>query len=227
MFTLLINASLRFCDIRDVSDLWTTAAEIVGRSLNSKDKAGALMTWAVPLWDLFTKGAWTCSLIAYWDTAKPDTNDPNNPSFMFLFPYFSKGWDINFPRAATNGGAQACFNQLEKVFGLKTGRTLRPPRTWFATCANRLASKREVREKLGRWSAGSLMPGRYDRATCATELRLRSDIVNKVADGRRPQGAFGIPGKKKMRKRGERREIRIVYCVHIVYIHRLVSTHRG
>ena len=39
------------------------------------------------------------------------------------------------------------------------------------------------------------MPDRYDRATCVTELRLRNEIVDQIADGWRPQIAFEVPQK--------------------------------
>ena len=89
----------------------------------------------------------------------------------------------------------ACFRNLENALWFDSGCTLHSFRSWLATCANQLAFKREDREKLGRWSAGPVMPDRYDRATCATELRLRNEIVAQVADGRRPQVALEVPSK--------------------------------
>ena len=37
------------------------------------------------------------------------------------------------------------------------------------------------------------MPGHYDRAVCATELRMRSEIIAKVNEGWRPSPAFEVP----------------------------------
>ena len=37
------------------------------------------------------------------------------------------------------------------------------------------------------------MPDRYDRALCATELRLRDDIISRISEGWRPQRTFDVP----------------------------------
>ena len=37
------------------------------------------------------------------------------------------------------------------------------------------------------------MPDRYDRAICAAELRLMSEILAKIAAGWRPTAAFEVP----------------------------------
>ena len=37
------------------------------------------------------------------------------------------------------------------------------------------------------------MPDLYDRATCATELRLMGEITPKIREGRKPAGPFGVP----------------------------------
>ena len=37
------------------------------------------------------------------------------------------------------------------------------------------------------------MPERYDKAECATELRLREKILKEVRAGWRPSGAFELP----------------------------------
>ena len=87
----------------------------------------------------------------------------------------------------------ACFRNMGKSLGFNSGCRIRSFRAWFATCASQLAFKRGDREKLGRWAAGPVMPDRYDRATCATELRLRDDVAAQVLDGRRPQTACAIP----------------------------------
>ena len=37
------------------------------------------------------------------------------------------------------------------------------------------------------------MPDRYDRVECATELRLRSVIIEKIRPGWKPTKAFEVP----------------------------------
>ena len=199
---LMIFASLRFSDLRDVSDLWTSNSAICGRSLNHKDKGGAIMCWAAPKEGLKSKGKWCLPALSFWNTVNPSLPKEGAASqggnkFYFLFPYFDKEWAVDFARAATNGTAQATLTRLEEACELKgLGRTLHSPRSWFATCATQLAFKREDRTTLGRWAAGSVMPDRYDRGICVTELRLRDEILGQVKDGWRPQKAFEIPTSK-------------------------------
>ena len=40
------------------------------------------------------------------------------------------------------------------------------------------------------------MPGRYDKAACATALRLRNEILEKVRSWRRPRNAFEVRNPK-------------------------------
>ena len=82
---------------------------------------------------------------------------------------------------------------MEELFGFPKSVQLHSARNFFATCAGQLLYGREFREKLGRWTAGSLMPDRYDRAECATELRLRSEIIEKLNSGWRPTKAYEVP----------------------------------
>ena len=65
--------------------------------------------------------------------------------------------------------------------------------SWFATLARQLIYSRGDREKLWHWPPGSLTPEHYDRVTCATELRLRDEILQRVRNGLWPAGPFGIP----------------------------------
>ena len=37
------------------------------------------------------------------------------------------------------------------------------------------------------------MPNRYDRATCATELRLRDSVLDSIRKGWSPAGMFEVP----------------------------------
>ena len=104
-----------------------------------------------------------------------------------------KDWSVDLKRGGTHGTAQAALSRLEHEFGFKLTLTLHSFRNFFATCAHQLLRPREDREKLGHWAPGSVMPDRYDRATCATELRLRNEILTKVATGWRPTESFEVP----------------------------------
>lgn len=50
------------------------------------------------------------------------------------------------------------------------------------------------------------MPDRYDRAECATELRVRAEIIGPIQDGWRPAKSFGIPSMEMQRAEGERQK---------------------
>ena len=41
------------------------------------------------------------------------------------------------------------------------------------------------------------MPDRYDRAVCATELRIRDEILGRAREGWAPAAAFELPKKHK------------------------------
>ena len=108
-------------------------------------------------------------------------------------PYISNKWTVDLTRPSNNGEAQATLTRIEKYSGVVGVCSLHPPRAWFVTRADQLAFKREDRETLGRWAAGSAMPGRYNPPPCVTELRLRAEILDQVFDGWHPQLAFNVP----------------------------------
>ena len=153
-----------------------------------------------------TGGAWVRPIVRLWGRIKPKTED----RFTWLFPHVSSSWEVSLKRQATHGVAQAALSRIEERFGFPKGCKLHSPRNWFATCAGQLLYPREQRERLGRWAPGSVMPDHYDKAVCATELRLRSEIIGKITGGWRPSAAFEVPNSeggtpKNLRKGRKRR----------------------
>ena len=196
LFSLMTFAPLRFVDRKDVLEFWISETAVCGRSLDHKDKAGPLMSWAAPKCGILSEGGWISPILSFWNTMTGNNvSCRGSTEYQFLFHCITKDWEIDFFRAGTHGAVLACLRNLEKTLGFNTGCTLHSFRARYATCANQLAFKREDRGKLGRWAAGSVMPDRYDRATCATELRLRNEVVAQVLDGWRPQVAFEVPTK--------------------------------
>ena len=60
---------------------------------------------------------------------------------------------------------------------------------------------------MGHWAPGSVMMEHYDRAQCATELRLRGDILERVRNqGWAPAGSFEVPAPPQ-RTGGESQEV--------------------
>ena len=100
---------------------------------------------------------------------------------------------LDYRKRGTFGVVKAAISRMEALFGFPKSVQLHCARNFFATCAGQLLYGREFREKLGRRTAGSLMPGRYDRAECAAELRLRSEIMDKLNSGWRPTKAYEVP----------------------------------
>ena len=45
---------------------------------------------------------------------------------------------------------------------------------------------------MGHWATGVMIPDRYDKAVCATELKLRARIFTEIPPGRRPRHALQV-----------------------------------
>ena len=170
LFTLLTLTSLRFVDTRLVRDVWKSNTALCGLSINNMGKSGALMNWAAPLLVLLGPDSVRYRpLLLHWGEVKPA-----EWQFRALFPHVPPERRIDISRDANFGAAQAQLSKPEVSLG-------------FPNCANQLRFPREERERLGHWAPGSAAPGRYDKAVCATEIRLRNEILQKIRSGRRPQ----------------------------------------
>ena len=119
-------------------------------------------------------------IITHWECVKAsDIGSCPTP----LCPWVDKEWHSSLRRNATVGTAQATLTRIEREFGFANNLNVHSPRSWYATLTNQLLYSREDREKIGHWSPGILMPDLYDRATCATELRSRGEILEKIRGG--------------------------------------------
>ena len=117
-----------------------------------------------------------------WGKLKPKKKG----KYTFLFPYVNQEWELNYKKRGTSGVVKAAIDRIEKILGFEKSFQLHSARNFPTACAVQLLYGREFREKLGRWAPGSVMPDRYDRAECATELRLRSEIIAKIQVGGNP-----------------------------------------
>ena len=191
MFVLMTLASLRFCDTRDVADFWTNDTAVCGVSIDHKSKSAELMVWASPKGGFESNSLWLAPIAKVWKKVQPERG-----AFVNLSPLLGPDLELISRRVGTHGTVQAVLTMLGEKVGLKSNLKLHSPRTFFATCAGQLRFSREEREKLGRWAPGSVMPERYDRAVCVTELRIRDDIVSRIVrDGWRPEASFAVPAK--------------------------------
>ena len=185
---LLIFASLRFSDTIEIQQLRTSKSAVCGVSIDQKSGSKReLINWAAPRRGFRSNGAWVNPILAYWGKFQPPKGE-----FYHLFPQVDKNWKISNKQAQGNC-IQSVISRLEFRFGFPKLLTIQRPRNFYATCARQLLFSKEERNTLGHWKADSEMRNTYDRAVCATELRLRDSILNKIDGGWRPAPAFEIP----------------------------------
>ena len=154
------------------------------------------MNWATPTTGLGGDPEWRRPIIRHWGKIKHGRTG----EFTAAFPHIDTDDWANYKRNATFGFAQSKLTKIEPEHGFANGLKLHSFRGRAPTCANQLRFPREERGRLGHWAPGSNMPDRYDKATCAAELRLRGEILNKIWEGWRPQKAFEVEGGKPDRK---------------------------
>ena len=146
------------------------------------------MSLATPLLGLLgTDSEWYTPRLLHWNKVKPAEGQLRS-----LFPHVSPERAIDIGRDANFGAAQAQLSKLETALDYPTPAKVHSFRNWAPTCADQLRFPREERERLGRWAPGSAMPDRYDKAVCATELRLRNEILEKIRPGWRPRNEFEL-----------------------------------
>ena len=162
-----------------------------------KSKNGDVIQWAAPLRGL-SDIKWWKPILEHWGTISVQEGETTP-----LYQRVNKKWEVN-PTNATSGTVQATLTRIEKEFGMENHLKIHSPRTWYATLARQLAYPREDREKLGHWAPGSLMPDRYDRALCSTELRLRNEILTKIREQNwEPVDSYEVSKKKKIAPESE------------------------
>ena len=172
--------------------LWISSTALCGLSLNNKDKSGALMNWDTPLLGLSEAGPeWYTPLMKHWGKIKSEKVD-----LRALSPHVDSERNVDLGRIANNGVVQAQLSKIEEFLGFPKSSELHSFRNWAPTVANQLRFPREERERLGHWAPRSITPDRYGKAVCATELRLRNEILTKVRSGWRPQDAFELENPK-------------------------------
>ena len=190
LFTLLAFSSLRFADTTQIECVFDSGSALCGSGVNAKDKSGELMSWATPMTGLLGNANWARPILDFWD--RLNFNKVKAGSFKSLFPHVDNVWKINFRRNASFALVQNKLTKLARELGFSEKINLHSFRGWAPTCASQLNFHREEREKLGHWAPGSTMPDRYDKAVCATELKLRDRILPQVRPGWRPQQAFQV-----------------------------------
>ena len=146
------------------------------------------MTWAAPKAGLKSRGSWVAPLSCRWGRVKPA-----NGGVYSTVSYVGNKWKLIKRKASTNGTVQHALSRIDAHVGYYMEIKLHSARNFPTTCTSQLRFPLEQRGKLGWRAKGSIMPDRYDRALCATELRLPGDIIDRITQGRRPQCAFEVP----------------------------------
>ena len=128
----------------------------------------------------------------YWPKAKPESEAD---AFRALFPHLRPGGTVDYRRCATFGFAQSQLARLEAKIGFAKACKSHTFRGWGPTCDSQLRYSREGRGELGHWAPGGVMPDRYDKATCAPELKMRDGIFGEVRSGwrlKKASDAWGV-----------------------------------
>ena len=120
---------------------------------------------------------WFGPLLEHWSNMRPQLTWGAVP----LYRKCSNKWDILKGKRATAGAAKAALTRLQKELRFEPMLKLHSGRAWIPTCARQLLYIREEGGNLGHWPPRILMPHRYGRAICATQLRLRGEISEKSA----------------------------------------------
>ena len=188
-FLLMVFASLRFADTIDVGKIWRSKTAMCGRSVNQKDPTGPTIQLAAVRKGIRSDGAWINPIAGFWGKYKP----PGAGRYQCLVPYLSPTWVVGYSRQRSGNVFQHAIRRAELHLGFPPMLTRHSPRTWFATCARQLLVSKGERNMLGHWAPNSDMPEHYDRAYCATELRIRNSVFLRVADGWVPARAFEVP----------------------------------
>ena len=124
----------------------------------------------------------------------------HGPDYIILAPnVFLDAW---FPRQAEYRDICRALHLLLMIHGGKnpervTEFTPHGCRHFQVTAGAQLASlgllKKSALETLGHWEKGSKMPGKYDSASCVTELQTRSVIAETLRTGWRPSADGSLP----------------------------------
>lgn len=168
IFCLTSLAPLRFNDIREVGDFWSPDTSACGRPINQMGQHGSLMSWGTPLVGLSGCSDWALPIVSSWNARAGGKKEgtfisspplflriglsPISPELSAVSPLAWNVWSCDRPRAE----AQASFFSVV-----------------YPDVRGMLQFDLEKRHKLGRWSATSVTPDRYDRATCAPALSTR------------------------------------------------------
>ena len=192
MFLLMTFASLRRCDTRGVSEFWITGTSVGGISNGHKSKSADLIVMAAPKGGCGPDALWLAPVSKFRRKAQP-----KSVAFVNLPPSLGADKELVSRRVSTRGTVQEVLTMFEATTGITSGFKLRSIARFLQTCEEKLrppCENREESEKFGRWAPGSVMRDRYARAVCVTELRIRGDIVSRIAKGGwRPSTSFSAP----------------------------------
>ena len=109
-------------------------------------------------------------------------------------PLCNEKWTLDPNKKALYPSALEMVRLISDELGFNKGElSLHSARNFLPTCASQLGWDLDDRRKVGHWAPGSEMPGKYDRAFCVTEQRLRGNIFSKIGGGWAPAISYEVP----------------------------------
>ena len=195
---LMTLASFRYKNTTRITDIRYDITTISGMCAPCKSNKSPF-TWAIPAAGFVSEGKWFDIIVETRDRHRSWTGLEMN----FLFLKHNKDWSVDEPNFQPANYAQTlyAFRALFSTIGQKSSNcTLHSPRTVLNTYAAQLGWHKEERSVIGRWAHGSAMPDTYDRARCVTELKLRSSVLENIANGWNPVPDFQLPMKQRVPK---------------------------
>ena len=196
---LLVHASLRFGDSKNIPELIVRKDTITGRITSSKTSVDKPTNFVASRLG-FTDIDWIDPINTYRNNYKESVSiEPD-----FIIPWMDTEWKhisgdpMNY---------DACARRLTKLLEhIKAPNfesfTPHSPRHFYTTVAAQRGWSRENRNRLGRWSQSSLMSDHYDAATCTTEGRIRTDVVHAIRNGFQPAAPFELPHNEPLHHQG-------------------------
>ena len=174
-YLLLGMASIRFTDANVIFEFRTNDTSLRSRTRDLERRGRPIMLRP-------TTSAGLCGP-RDWDRISLGTRHPADHGRMPLFPITDDGRPVRPARAARYNLAFRISRRIRVDLGFAHPKwTLRTARARFRTCANQLGRSEGDRRKSGHRAPGASMMGRYDRASCATELRIRVSILSRIRD---------------------------------------------
>ena len=183
-------AVLRYSDLDRTKGMQLNADALYGRTWKSKSKHEG-MPWAMPrhTWTGYDLGGEHMKIV---DKLLGDNVERNWqwPAMIIIQGQLQL---VQPPHHSSYGNCLMAVNLVLRKAGIEGDFTLHSPRFYLPGLAGQVGMTVEQRRTLGHWGPNSHMPVRYDQARCCTELKMKSELWQRLAGGWEPAKDFHIP----------------------------------